>query len=54
MTQVDMADVIFVGMSIGYTEEQVARMYYWKLSRLAKLYRKHHNMLTKRLIYKEA
>lgn len=43
-----------MGMQIGYTEEQIRHMYYKKWQSLYKQFRKHHNMIVKKLTYQGA
>lgn len=52
-TVIDMAGVIFIGMAIGYSEREIAQMYFWKWSELAKQYKYHHNMIVKKMYYSE-
>ena len=51
---IDMSWVVYVGMQIGYTEEQISHMYYKKWKALYKQFQKHHNMIVKKLTYQGA
>jgi hypothetical protein len=46
-----MSWVVYVGMQIGYTEEQVSHMYFKKWKALFEQFKKHHNMIVKKLTY---
>ena len=53
-TLIDMSCVVYVGMQIGYTEEQVSHMYFKKWKALFEQFKKHHNMIVKKLTYQGA
>lgn len=53
-TLIDMSWVVYVGMQIGYTEEQVSHMYFKKWKALFEQFKKHHNMIVKKLTYQGA
>ena len=51
--QINFAWVVFVGMQIGYSEREIAHMYFGKWEDLFKEFRKMHNYKMKRLIFEE-
>jgi len=46
-----MSWVVYVGMQIGYTEEQISHMYYKKWLAMYKQFKKHHNMIVQKRAY---
>ena len=52
-TLIDFAWVVYVGLQIGYTEREVAHMYYSKWVEMFKQFKKHHNMIIKKVGWKE-
>lgn len=50
-TLIDMSWVVYVGMQIGYTEDQVSHMYYKKWLSMYKQFKKHHNMIVQKRAY---
>jgi len=50
-TLVDFAHVLYIGLQAGYTEREIARMYYSKWQALYTEFKKHHNMIIKKQIY---
>lgn len=50
-TLIDMSWVVYVGMQIGYTEEQISHMYYKKWLSMYAQFKKHHNMIVQKRAY---
>lgn len=50
---INFAWIVFVGMQIGYSEKEIAHMYFGKWADLHREYRKMHNIKVKRLIFEE-
>ena len=50
-TVIDMSWVVYVGMHIGYTEKEIGHMYFKKWKALFEQFKKHHNMIVKKLTY---
>ena len=50
-SEIDFAWCIFIGMQIGYTERQIARMYYGKWVDMYQEFKKYHNMKINRIVF---
>lgn len=50
---INFAWVVFVGLQIGYTEEDIARMTYGKWSELSEQWMKYHNIVMKKEVFRE-
>ena len=50
----DIPWIIYVGMQAGYTETEVAHMYYSKWQQVYKQFQRHHNMVITKKVYKGA
>lgn len=50
---INFAWIVFVGMEIGYSEREIAHMYYGKWSDLHEEYKKMHNIRMKRMTFEE-
>ena len=51
--RINFARVIFTGMQIGYTEKEIAHMYFGKWADLFKEFKRMHNYKMKRMIFEE-
>ena len=51
--KINFAWVIFTGMQIGYTEKEIAHMYFGKWADLFKEFKRMHNYKMKRMIFEE-
>ncbi len=49
----DFAWIVFIGMQIGYTEKEVASMYFGKWCDLFEQYKKMHNIRMKKALFEE-
>lgn len=52
-TEINFAWIVFVGMEIGYRENEIAHMYYGKWADLYEEYKKMHNIRMKRIVFEE-
>lgn len=50
---INFAWIVFVGMEIGYSEKEIAHMYYGKWSDLHEEYKKMHNIRMKKMVFEE-
>ena len=50
-TLIDFEWLLYVGLSIGLTEKQVGQLEYWKMVSLMTSWKRHHNMIIKKMIW---
>lgn len=52
-SEINFAWIVYVGMDIGYSEKEVAHMYYGKWCDLFEEWKNMHNIRMKRMVFEE-